>query len=81
MATRALTAPPFRSSRRVPAAVSVRDRRLSATLRPTFLQRQLAYLANGDLPPVLRAVEASAFTACGALGAFGFGLMLGSGLL
>jgi len=22
-------------------------------IRPTFLQRQLAYLSNGDLPPVL----------------------------
>lgn len=95
MATRAFNAPPLSSSRRVPAAVSVRDRRLQAAFQPTRLQVVRAYLANGDLPPLsaFRAPvngrplpggfppkEQVEFVTYGALAALGFILVLAGGL-
>lgn len=58
-------------------------------IRPSFLRRQLAYLHNGDLPPVptFRAprISVSGFAVgyfvAVALGGFGFGLILAGGLL
>jgi len=47
------------------------------TIHPTALQRSLAYVASGDLPPLL----AGGYAAAVALGGFSLGLILAGGML
>lgn len=72
MAATAINSPPLPASRR---------RRLLAavtTYRPNYLQRTLAYLANGDCPPLPIFLG---YITSAALGSFGLLLILGAGVM
>ncbi|HWX49669.1 MAG TPA: hypothetical protein VNZ61_16600 [Roseomonas sp.] len=92
MATRADSTTVPASRRRLSALPAApRRRRGGATGLghfPTRPQRALAYLANGDLPPLPRMGERlsvsalmTGYVAAVALGGLGFGLMLAGGLI